>query len=42
MECLRYTKCLPGAAVVFCKYTEGGHMWPSGAAEMMRKFRSEN
>ncbi len=42
MECLRYTKCLPGAAVVFCKYTEGGHMRPSGAAEMMRKFRSEN
>lgn len=42
MECIRYTKCLPWAPVVFCKYHEGGHMRPSEASSMMWNFRKEN
>lgn len=42
MECVRYTKCLPWAPVVFCKYLEGWHMRPNGAAQMMWKFWEEN
>ena len=38
MECQEYLQCLPGAPVVFCKYFEGGHMWPAGANHMMMDF----
>lgn len=38
MDCVFYTQCLPNAPVVFCKYYEGQHMRPSGAAKMMFEF----
>ena len=41
MDCVRYSNCLPQAPVVFCKYSEGGHIRPNGAANMMRKFWKE-
>ena len=41
MECVKYTSCLPTSPVVFCKYSEGNHMWPSWAEQLMRKFWSE-
>ncbi len=41
MDCSRYTNCIPGARVVFCSYSEWGHMRPWGATAMMMKFWSE-
>lgn len=41
MNCSRYMNCIPGARVVFCSYSEWGHMWPWGATAMMMKFWSE-